>query len=32
MGSPITARFIVAEIAQRLSAFNVKPIKKDKAA
>jgi 2-oxoglutarate ferredoxin oxidoreductase subunit alpha len=31
-GTPITARFIVSEIAQRLSAFNVKPIKKDKAA
>ena len=31
-GTPITARFIVGEIAQRLSAFNVKPIKKGKAA
>ena len=31
-GTPITARFIVAEISQRLSAFNVKPIKKGKAA
>ena len=31
-GTPITARFIVNEIAQRLSAFNVKPIQKGKAA
>ena len=31
-GTPITARFIVGEIAQRLSAFNVKPLKKGKAA
>ncbi|MBM3346358.1 MAG: 2-oxoacid:acceptor oxidoreductase subunit alpha [Betaproteobacteria bacterium] len=31
-GTPITARFIVGEIAQRLSVFNVKPIKKGKAA
>ena len=31
-GTPITARFIVSEISQRLSAFNVKPIKKGKAA
>ena len=31
-GTPITARFIVSEIAQRLSAFNVKPIQKGKAA
>ena len=27
-GTPITARFIQKEIAQRLSAFNVMPIKK----
>jgi 2-oxoglutarate ferredoxin oxidoreductase subunit alpha len=27
-GTPITARFIHKEIAQRLSAFNVTPIKK----
>ena len=31
-GTPITARFIVNEISQRLSAFNVKPIQKGKAA
>jgi len=31
-GTPITARFIVSEVSQRLLAFNVKPIKKDKAA
>jgi 2-oxoglutarate ferredoxin oxidoreductase subunit alpha len=31
-GTPITARFIVGEFAQRLSAFNVKPIQKGKAA
>jgi hypothetical protein len=27
-GTPITARFIRGEIAQRLKAFNVLPIKK----
>jgi 2-oxoglutarate ferredoxin oxidoreductase subunit alpha len=27
-GTPITARFIHKEIAQRLSAFNVTPIKR----
>jgi 2-oxoglutarate ferredoxin oxidoreductase subunit alpha len=31
-GTPITARFIVSEISQRLSAFNVKPLQKGKAA
>ena len=31
-GTPITARFIVGEIAQRLSAFNVQPMKKGRAA
>jgi 2-oxoglutarate ferredoxin oxidoreductase subunit alpha len=28
-GTPITARFIHGEIAQRLKAFNVTPIKKE---
>ena len=31
-GTPITASFIVGEIAQRLSAFNVQPMKKGRAA
>ena len=31
-GTPITARFITREIAQRVAALNVRPIKKDKAA
>ncbi|MDQ5850319.1 MAG: 2-oxoacid:acceptor oxidoreductase subunit alpha, partial [Pseudomonadota bacterium] len=31
-GTPITARFITAEIAQIVAALNVRPIKKDKAA
>jgi 2-oxoglutarate ferredoxin oxidoreductase subunit alpha len=31
-GTPITARFITAEIAQIVSALNVRPIKKDRAA
>jgi 2-oxoglutarate ferredoxin oxidoreductase subunit alpha len=31
-GTPITARFITQEIAQIVSALNVRPIKKDKAA
>jgi 2-oxoglutarate ferredoxin oxidoreductase subunit alpha len=31
-GTPITARFIAQEIAQIVSALNVRPIKKDKAA
>ncbi|MEO8717138.1 MAG: 2-oxoacid:acceptor oxidoreductase family protein, partial [Burkholderiales bacterium] len=31
-GTPITARFIASEIAQIVSALNVRPIKKDKAA
>jgi len=31
-GTPITARFITNEIAQIVSALNVRPIKKDKAA
>jgi 2-oxoglutarate ferredoxin oxidoreductase subunit alpha len=31
-GTPITARFITSEIAQRVAALNVRPIKKDIAA
>ena len=31
-GTPITARFITKEIAEIVSALNVRPIKKDKAA
>jgi 2-oxoglutarate/2-oxoacid ferredoxin oxidoreductase subunit alpha len=31
-GTPITARFITAEIAEIVSALNVRPIKKDRAA
>ncbi len=31
-GTPITARFITAEISQIVTALNVRPIKKDKAA
>jgi 2-oxoglutarate ferredoxin oxidoreductase subunit alpha len=31
-GTPITARFIAKEIAEIVSALNVRPIKKDKAA
>ncbi len=31
-GTPITARFIVKEIAAVTAALNVRPLKKDKAA
>ena len=31
-GTPITARFITKEISEIVSALNVRPIKKDKAA
>jgi len=31
-GTPITARYITQEITQVVSALNVRPIKKDKAA
>jgi 2-oxoglutarate/2-oxoacid ferredoxin oxidoreductase subunit alpha len=31
-GTPITARFITREIAEIVTALNVRPIKKDKAA
>ena len=31
-GTPITARFIEKEVSEIVSALNVRPIKKDKAA
>jgi len=31
-GTPITARFIVKEIAETITALNVRPLKKNKAA
>jgi 2-oxoglutarate ferredoxin oxidoreductase subunit alpha len=31
-GTPVTARFITAEISEIVSALNVRPIKRDRAA